>query len=471
MKKLLFIFIVGILTNNLIAQNTEYIFLDNQGNNTCYAFKVKRDQISTVKYEYKETDNPEYLEEKAKLDYLFIYYMPYDNDLSIYGEHIIQLLKDGTSENIGVVIQSDYSDTTGLKRYSIQNGEIEVFDIPTESTDLQVYKDYFLWINENFEIKNYCIIFLNHGGNLIEFGLDTYPERNYSNINDLTKSVEYFNLIQNNKAKLLFLQQCARGSIESIFEFENCADYTLFSQTILGAPNSYYKETLIELKIDPSISGKELANIIVKNEGVDMYNSYTLIDNNKIHSFIVNLKEYFELFEDSIRIDYSKLLTYNYNEETYWDLKSLLNSIENKNSTVEIYKQRLLSQINNNTIIHYRNPNVEFIQEYCGISFFSPYNTNLKTDEYQNLSIFKWINYKELGILMNKQVEKKDTIIEEVKFRYRYKTNKTENLQKEEFDAAIDRVAAYSSEYWGRLSFMYKGCWKKEETPKNQNPQ
>lgn len=68
MRKLLFIFIVGILTNNLIAQNKEYILLDNQDNTSCYAFKVKSEQISTIKYLYKETDNPEYLEKKAKQD-------------------------------------------------------------------------------------------------------------------------------------------------------------------------------------------------------------------------------------------------------------------------------------------------------------------------------------------------------------------------------------------------------------------
>ncbi|MDD4149236.1 MAG: YbjN domain-containing protein [Bacteroidales bacterium] len=45
-----------------------------------------------------------------------------------------------------------------------------------------------------------------------------------------------------------------------------------------------------------------------------------------------------------------------------------------------------------------------------------------------------------------------------------------DNLQKEEIDATIDRVAAYSSEYWGKLSFKYKGAWevKTQEKPKEQ---
>ncbi|MDD2386292.1 MAG: YbjN domain-containing protein [Bacteroidales bacterium] len=45
-----------------------------------------------------------------------------------------------------------------------------------------------------------------------------------------------------------------------------------------------------------------------------------------------------------------------------------------------------------------------------------------------------------------------------------------DNLQKEEIDATIDRVAAYSSEYWGKLSFKYKNAWevKTQEKPKEQ---
>jgi len=68
MRKLLFMFIVGLITTNLIAQNKEYILQGNKDNISCYAFKVISEQISTIKYVYKETDNPEYLEKKAKQD-------------------------------------------------------------------------------------------------------------------------------------------------------------------------------------------------------------------------------------------------------------------------------------------------------------------------------------------------------------------------------------------------------------------
>ncbi len=38
-----------------------------------------------------------------------------------------------------------------------------------------------------------------------------------------------------------------------------------------------------------------------------------------------------------------------------------------------------------------------------------------------------------------------------------------DNLQKSEIDNTIERVAVYSSEYWGKLSFKYKDAWDKKE--------
>jgi hypothetical protein len=38
-----------------------------------------------------------------------------------------------------------------------------------------------------------------------------------------------------------------------------------------------------------------------------------------------------------------------------------------------------------------------------------------------------------------------------------------DNLQKTEIDNTIERVAVYSSEYWGKLSFKYKDAWDKKE--------
>jgi len=355
---------------------------------------------------------------KTKLDFLFIYYMPYDNNLSKYGESIIEQIQSGTNKKIGAVIQADFADTLGLKRYSIYNKKIKSFNLNTETTDKQVYKDYFLWINENFEVENYCIVFLNHGGDLIEFGLDRYPNTSYSDIMDIKETVEYFNSIQKNKAKLLFLQQCARGSIESIYEFKNCADYTLFSQTELGAPNSYYKETEQGLNSNILMSGKDLAELIVKNDGSRMYNSYTLINNSKIDSFVSELKNYFNSFNDSIYIDYDKLLTINYNGESYWDLKSLVSIINCKDSLSAKYKTIVLKNLNNNEIIiHYKNPKIEFIQEYCGISFFSPHNENISSSKYKRLKLFKTIDYNQLRESTNKKIVKENIIIEDLIFR------------------------------------------------------
>jgi len=56
---------------------------------------------------------------QKKLEWLFIYYMPYDNNLSNLGTRIIEMLRSGTSDKVGVTIQADFADTTGIKRYSL----------------------------------------------------------------------------------------------------------------------------------------------------------------------------------------------------------------------------------------------------------------------------------------------------------------------------------------------------------------
>lgn len=38
-----------------------------------------------------------------------------------------------------------------------------------------------------------------------------------------------------------------------------------------------------------------------------------------------------------------------------------------------------------------------------------------------------------------------------------------DNLEKAEIDNTIERIAVYSYEYWGKLSFKYKDAWDKQE--------
>jgi hypothetical protein len=46
------------------------------------------------------------------------------------------------------------------------------------------------------------------------------------------------------EVKLLFLQQCGRGSLENLYNFRGSAKAVMVSQMKVGAPNTYYESTL-----------------------------------------------------------------------------------------------------------------------------------------------------------------------------------------------------------------------------------
>lgn len=62
------------------------------------------------------------------------------------------------------------------------------------------------------------------------------------------------------------------------------------------------------------------------------------------------------------------------------------------------------------------------------------------------------INYKMVGCAICKKEN----------WLYILNLRETENIDQTEIDATLDRVAYYSTDYYGKLSFKYEGCW----TPK-----
>ena len=60
-------------------------------------------------------------------------------------------------------------------------------------------------------------------------------------------------------------------------------------------PNKEYENHLKKTRTEEVMSGKELALCIVKNDDLTMYNSYSIVNNEKMQSFSLLLKEYFKL--------------------------------------------------------------------------------------------------------------------------------------------------------------------------------
>jgi hypothetical protein len=307
--------------------------------------------------------------------------MPYDNNLSIYGETIIKMIGDNIqSENVTAAIQAEYADNDGMKRYLITNRGIAVTDIDNEqSASIQTYREYLEWVKDNVEYNKLAVIFLDHGGKLDEICLDERPIYQFLKIDDVASVL--IDVLGENSIELLFLQVCTKGVIEALYEFRNTAKYTLSSQIILGAPNYYYPGLFSAFSNQTISTGYEVAKLIVNNETTDMYSSYTLIDNSKMENFYSLFSEYIDQIRNrNIVLSGRPNINY-YADEIYWDIISFL-----ENMPESEYRTRLTEYIKNELIVIYKvNPfRIRAMNAYSGLSM-----SGVIDNRYDRLEFYK----------------------------------------------------------------------------------
>ena len=224
---------------------------------------------------------------KNNYDWILLYWMPYDNNLSRFGQPIIQMLSKGVkTDNLLVVVQSDFSGAAQLSRSIISQGKVDTQYLETaDSSSEEVFAEYLAWAQSQFQAKRWAIVFLGHGGTLMEISPDEHPnspsisEIRWMNLHKINQVIFNFNQAVNGNLELLFFQNCNKANIEVHYTFQNTAKYTLSSQIELGAPNYYYEQLLSYLSDDPDIDGSQLAKKIMDCERPDMYHSLTLTNN------------------------------------------------------------------------------------------------------------------------------------------------------------------------------------------------
>jgi hypothetical protein len=345
--------------------------------------------------------------QKLKSDWLIIYYMPYDNDLSDFAPDIAAMIQDGvTSEKVNVVLQADISDSLGMQRILFKHDTVISQSVRTEhSAHTKTFSDFLLWTGQNFEAKKYAIIFLNHGGELDEIGLDEYPSRQWLRLDSLRQTILQFNHLTGKKAELIGMQVCSKGSLEALYEFKDCANYTFFSQFILGAPNYYYTGVLKHLSDSSNIDGMGFTQKVAEQDSLDMYLSYTCVDNRKMDSLAIRFNQYIAtLQEHRIKPSTGKIRNTTYSGQMYWDIVSILKNIRVREETVNLQRKNLIRYIKKELIaFNYFKPTFKPIQGFSGISILSMREPDYDT-RYSHLSFFKDVHLKMLAFEIRKKV-------------------------------------------------------------------
>lgn len=336
-------------------------------------------------------------------DWVFIYYMPYDNDLSKHGDTIISMIKEQLdSANIIAIVQADFDKDGDMARYIIKHDTIIKVQVMGEhSANPNTYFDYLKWVATFFEYENSAVIFLDHGGVLDELCVDSYPKEEFLKVNDLRIVLRAFNKLQSKKIDLLFFQVCTKGVIEAMYEFKDVANYSLASQTTLGAPNYYYPNLFGMLSKKKDFDGLVVAKLIAHLEDTTMFYSFSCIDNMKFDTAkILHNQLMQKLKSKKIKLSASPKED-TYVSEDYWDYVDFIKNIKTADTTIIKLKDELITFVETELIVFHRvNPLNSKMKGYCGLSTLNTskgYSEKMK--RYKELQFFKDFKTKPSKVL------------------------------------------------------------------------
>ena len=332
-------------------------------------------------------------------EWVFVYYMSYDNDLSSYGEVILRDLRNGLSNSkIAVVVQADFIDSKGMKRIGLYhaNGKThrkETILRSEDSADEAELRKYLKWVRKKWIAKNYCIIFLNHGGRLNHMCKDNKPFRNrkknrqfgsgkWLRGSDVGEIVAGFNQETDCKVRLVFLQQCGRASIQDLYNFADAAEYVMASPLVVGAPNTYYTKTIASVAQDPNITGEVLAETIMQED--EHYTLYTLISNKELKKLPEKLAPVLKSFGRASVLNQPKSSSplFEHENEKFYDLKSYFYALNSTNENIADKElDSFFDWCENSLIVSkaVREPNSTVESSYSGLSIYVPSSPNADT--------------------------------------------------------------------------------------------
>ena len=352
------------------------------------------------------------LSQKEKTyEWIFIYYMSYDNDLSSFGQGILRDLQKGlVNSKVAVLTQMDFIDGKGMKRIALYRsfGRTKRKEISLkneDSADPNQLEKYFRWVRENWKANNYCIVFLNHGGRLNSMCLDEKPFLDQSKNKQLAsgkwlsateagKILADFNRMVGYKVRLLFLQQCGRAAIQNLYSFTDTAEYIMASSVTVGAPNTYYTRAIKLVAEDPNITGTAIAKTIMQED--KDYTLYTLIENSELKKLPEKISPVIDSFAKNTTLKSPQTCTpiFEFEDEKFYDLKLYFQALSSANNETAAKELRdFFDWCDNHLIVSkaIKNPETSAASSYCGLSIYIPSDPN-DIGRYDFLPLYRQMN-------------------------------------------------------------------------------
>lgn len=221
-----------------------------------------------------------------RYDWLVFVVMPYDNDLDRCGDSITDALTRGVQsgdarDRVAVAVLTDRSRTERLTESLITRQQTERWTLDDDdSANARNVEQFVQRMSRRAPARRHLVVFLDHGGAVDELGVDHHPGpgrgESWLSASATGEALRRWRSERRAEVPLLFLQQCGRGSIEVALAFRGVADGVLASQTYVGSCNTYYEPLVRELRADPALGARQIAERIMSDDRD--YTVYSLLD-------------------------------------------------------------------------------------------------------------------------------------------------------------------------------------------------
>jgi hypothetical protein len=214
----------------------------------------------------------------------YMVYMGADNDLSTAGiEDIQEMGQVGSSSEMAIAVQAEFSPkhTQGVPNtdtYRLLVRSASAMDNLNEATNIgnvdmgsrDALTDFIRWATSTYPAKHYALILWDHGSgwkdrakgansNLFRGAIQDETSGSFMSLPDLAEAVRDAGV----HIDLINFDACLMAMYEVAYEFDELADYLVFSEMTEPKDGDPYDTILADLAANPAMSAAELAEVIV----------------------------------------------------------------------------------------------------------------------------------------------------------------------------------------------------------------
>ncbi|HPP88400.1 MAG TPA: clostripain-related cysteine peptidase, partial [bacterium] len=339
-------------------------------------------------------------------------YLDADNDLEEYLlADFVEMGAVGSTDQVNIVAQVDrvsgyttaYGNWTNTRRFYIKKGDTPS-STPLEQLgelnmgDKNTLRDFIIWAVTNYPAKKYMLILSNHGGGWRKRNMQgkvtkaiCWDETNNDDclyMKDVQIAMKDAENATGKKITVIGFDACLMAMIEVATDMKDCADVMIASEEVEPGNGWPYTPVLTKLTTTPTMTGGQLASIIVDEyalsyKGIDSTITLSAVDLTKISALNTSIKTFVDNANQWTKIKDARLATRTYSEADGYphaDLGHFMSLLSSKGVTDPAVLSAAAAVRNNLTAAVFANKYGSSRTNSNGLAIFFPKTTTAYTN-------------------------------------------------------------------------------------------